>query len=65
MCHWDLPLFPHYELDASDRCWIGGPTETDTPDPQLAQVVIVQASGFCMVPITLLRDHTGQSAAVK
>jgi len=58
MCPWGFPLFPHYELDATDRCWVGGPTETDTPGHQLAQAVTVQASGFCMAPITLLLDHT-------
>lgn len=30
-----------YELHATDRCWIGSPTETDTPGQQPAQVVTV------------------------
>lgn len=51
MCHLHFPLFP-YELDASGRCWIGSPTETDTPGHQSAQEVAVQvsASGWHLSP---------------
>lgn len=54
-----LPFVSSLELDACDRCWIDSPTETDTPGHQLAQVVTVQASGFCMAPLALLLDYAG------